>query len=121
MPVAQPDFVAPLLIIFCNNIPGSKGGRGSKVSNGCEKCGAGSESKEELLQAVENLARAPRESQRLKDKPFHEVVCDLNAYRWYCDKAASHMATAEKDAPGTVKLMRKCNPLLGRTDTGHNR
>ena len=72
----------------------------------------GSESKEELLLAVENLAGALRESQRLKDRPFHEVVSDLNAYRWYCEKAASYMAAAEDKAPGTIKLMRKCNPFL---------
>lgn len=71
-----------------------------------------SESKDELLKAVENLAQALQESQRLKDRPLHEVISELNAYRWYCEKAAKHMAAAEDKAPGAVKLMKKCNPLL---------
>jgi len=68
--------------------------------------------KDELFKAVENLARALQESQRLKDKPFREIANELNTYRWYCEKAAEHMAAAEGKAPGAVKAMRKCNPLL---------
>jgi hypothetical protein len=41
-----------------------------------------------------------------------EIASDLNAYRWYCDKAADLMASVEEKAPVAVKLMRKCNPLL---------
>ncbi len=72
----------------------------------------GSESKYELLKAVENLARALQESQRLKDRSFQEVANELNAYRWYCDKASEYMIAAEDKAPGAVKLLRKCNPIL---------
>lgn len=72
----------------------------------------GSKSKEELLKAVENLADALKESQRLKKRPIEKIVDELNAYRWYCEKAAEHMAAAEDKAPGAVKLMRVCNPLL---------
>ncbi|MCJ7443884.1 MAG: HEAT repeat domain-containing protein [Methanotrichaceae archaeon] len=71
-----------------------------------------SESKDELLKAIANLAQALQESQRLKDRPFHEIVSELNAYRWYCEKAAEHMAAAEDKAPVAVRLMKKCNPLL---------
>jgi HEAT repeat protein len=69
-------------------------------------------SKEELLEAVECLARALMESHRLKDRSVKEVASELNTYRWYCEKAADHMAAAEDKAPGAVKLMRKGNPLL---------
>jgi chromosome segregation ATPase len=72
----------------------------------------GSKSKDELFKAVENLARALQEAQRLKDRPFHEVVSELNTYRWFCEKAAEHMNAARDNAPGAVKLMKKCNPLL---------
>ena len=72
----------------------------------------GSESKDELLKAVENLAHALEESQRLKERSLREISSELNAYRWYCEKAAGHMSAAEGKAPGAVKLMRKCNPLL---------
>jgi len=72
----------------------------------------GSKSKDELLKAVENLARALKEAQRLKDRPLHEVISELNAYRWYCEEAARHMDAAEDKTPIAVKLMKKCNPLL---------
>jgi HEAT repeat protein/nucleoside phosphorylase len=72
----------------------------------------GSESKDELFKVVENLARALRESHCQKDKPVQEVASELNAYRWYCEKAAEYMAAAEDKAPGAVKLMRRGNPLL---------
>ena len=71
-----------------------------------------SESKDELLMAVENLAGALQESQRLKAKSNEEIASQLNTYRWYCEKAGEYMAVAEDKAPGTVKLMRRCNPLL---------
>jgi HEAT repeat protein len=71
-----------------------------------------SKGKDELLKAVENLAEALREAQSLKDRPFQEVVSKLNSYRLHCEKAAEYMDSAEDEAPGAVKLMRKCNPLL---------
>ena len=60
----------------------------------------------------QNLAQALKESQKLKSRSLEEITSELNSYRWYCDKAASHMATAEKSAPGAVKLMRKCTPII---------
>jgi hypothetical protein len=72
----------------------------------------GSESKDELLKAVENLANALQESQRLKSRSVEDVSSELDTYRWYCDKAASHMEAAKDKAPGAVELMKKCNPLL---------
>jgi HEAT repeat protein len=71
-----------------------------------------SESKELLLKAVENLAGALQESERLKDRSTQVIASELNAYRWYCDNAAEHMNAAEAKAPGAIRLMRKCNPLL---------
>ncbi|HEX7445696.1 MAG TPA: HEAT repeat domain-containing protein, partial [Methanothrix sp.] len=72
----------------------------------------GSKCKDELLLAVENLTLALQEAQRLKDRPLQEIVSELNSYRWYCENAAKHMTAAEDEAPGAVKLMRMCNPLL---------
>ena len=45
-------------------------------------------------------------------RSFQDVASELNAYRWYCEKAAEYMAAAEDKAPGAVELMRKCNPFL---------
>lgn len=71
-----------------------------------------SKSKEELLKAVENLAGALRESQKLKEKPVREIADDLKAYRWYCEKAAEHMAIVEDKAPGAVKLLKIGIPII---------
>jgi len=71
-----------------------------------------SENKRELLGAVENLAKALEETQKLKDKSKEQIQSDLKAYRWYCDRAAEHMAAAEDGAPGAVRLLRKCNPII---------
>ncbi len=48
----------------------------------------------------------------MKDRSVQEVASELNTYRLYCEKAAEYMAAAEDKAPGAVKLMRRCNPLL---------
>jgi hypothetical protein len=71
-----------------------------------------SRGKAELLEAIDNLAKALQESQKLKSKSLDEIANELNAYKWYCDKAAEHMAAAEDKAPGAVKLLKKCNPII---------
>ncbi|HNX08472.1 MAG TPA: HEAT repeat domain-containing protein [Methanothrix sp.] len=72
----------------------------------------GSKSKNELIKAIENLARALQEAKSLKRKSVEEIAEKLNAYSWYCNKAADHMVAAVESAPGTIKLMKKCNLLL---------
>jgi len=71
-----------------------------------------SENKKELFGAVENLAKALDETQKLKEKSKEHIQSDLKAYQWYCDRAAENMAAAEEKAPGAVKLLRKCNPII---------
>jgi len=71
-----------------------------------------SESKNELLKAVQNLAEALKESQRLKGRSVNDIAGELDACMWYCNEAAKYMAAAEDKAPRAVKLMRICNPLL---------
>jgi FOG: HEAT repeat len=72
----------------------------------------GSSESNELLKAVENLAKALQESQEIKEKPMDIIQSDLKAYQWYCDRASEHMIAAENKAPGAVKLLRKCNPFI---------
>lgn len=91
---------------------GAEGDEVKKYLAEAKNAVGGSESKDELLKAVENLAHALEESQRLKERSLREISGELNAYRWYCEKAAGHMYAAEDKAPGAVKLMRRCNPLL---------
>jgi HEAT repeat protein/nucleoside phosphorylase len=71
-----------------------------------------SKSKDELLKTVENLAGALKEAQSLKNRSFQDVARELNTYQWYCENAAKYMAAAEDEAPGAVRLMRKCNPII---------
>jgi len=71
-----------------------------------------SENRRELFGAVENLAKALEETQDLKKKSKEQIQGDLKAYRWYCDRAAEHMAAAEEKTPGAVRLLRKCNPII---------
>lgn len=71
-----------------------------------------SKSKKELFNVVENLARALKEANKLKDRPLHEISSELSTYSWYCKKAAEHMAAVESNAPVAVRLMRKANPIL---------
>jgi HEAT repeat protein len=70
----------------------------------------GSESKEKLLEAIENLGNALKEAQKARD--FNETKADLNAYRRYCDRACELLETTEKKAPGASRLIRKGLPII---------
>jgi len=72
----------------------------------------GSEIKDDLLYSLEYLFKALLESQKLKNKSLDKIANELNDYSQYCHKAQEHMIAAEKNAPGTIGLMKKCNPLL---------
>jgi HEAT repeat protein len=71
---------------------------------------AGSESKEKLLEAVENLGNALKEVQKARD--FNEIKSDLNAYRRYCNRACELLDTAEEKVPGASRLIRKGLPII---------
>ena len=71
---------------------------------------AGSDSKEKLLEAVENLGNALKEVQKARD--FNEIKSDLNAYRRYCDRACELLDTTEEKAPGASRLIRKGLPII---------
>lgn len=72
----------------------------------------GSESKEKLLEAVENLRNALKEPQNLWDKDFNAVKSDLNAYRRYCERACDLLKTTEEKAPGATRLIKKGLPII---------
>jgi hypothetical protein len=71
-----------------------------------------SESKDALIKAAENMASAVKKSRRIRDRPIEEIKTKLDTYRWNCDQAAEQIKLAEYKAPGAVKLMRACSPLL---------
>lgn len=70
----------------------------------------GSESKEKLLEAVENLASALKEAQNARE--FSEMKSDLNAYRRYLERAADLLGTAEEKAPGATRLIKRGLPII---------
>ncbi len=72
----------------------------------------GSESKEKLLEAVENLGNALKEAQNLREMDFDAMKCDLNAYRRYCERATALLETTEEKAPGATRLIKKGLPII---------
>ena len=70
----------------------------------------GSESKEKLFEAVENLENALKEAQKARD--FGDVKSDLNAYRRYCERVFELLDTTEEKAPGASKVIRKGLPII---------
>ena len=77
---------------------------------------SGSESREKLLEAVENLSNALNEAQNLRD--LDDIKADLNAYRRYCDRACEILDTTEKTAPGATKLIRRGLPEIDKRIQG---
>jgi len=74
----------------------------------------GSESKEKLLEAVENLANALREVQDASKMDFVMMKSDLKAYKRYCDRAADLLHTTEEKAPTATKLIKMGLPIIGQ-------
>jgi HEAT repeat protein len=72
----------------------------------------GSENKEQLLEAIENLADALKEVQAIRETDFDIMKRDLNAYRRYCDRAADLLDFTEEKAPGATKLIRRGLPII---------
>lgn len=72
----------------------------------------GSESKEKLLEAIENLANALKEVQNAQETDLKTMQCDLDAYRRYCERAADLLKTTVEKAPGATKLIKKGLPII---------
>lgn len=70
----------------------------------------GSENKETLLEAVENLANALLEAHNTTD--FDIKKSELNSYRRYCDRAADLIDDASKGAPGAALVMQRGLPII---------
>jgi HEAT repeat protein len=72
----------------------------------------GSESKQILLEAVENLENALREIHKSREKGLDAWKSDLKAYKRYCDRACNLLEITEKDAPGATKIIRRGLPIV---------
>jgi HEAT repeat protein len=88
-----------------------------EVNNYLEEAKAaikGSESKKQLFEAVEKLAEALEEVQKLENLDLEAKKGELNFYRKYCDHAAERMKDAEETAPYATAVMRRGLPILDR-------
>ncbi len=74
----------------------------------------GSESRELLFDAVENLANALKEVQNLENMDLEAKKDKLNFYRTHCEKASELMYDTEKFAPAATGVIRKGLPILDR-------
>ena len=70
----------------------------------------GSGSKEKLLEAVENMANALQEAQKLRG--LDDIQADLNAYRRYCDRTVELIDETEDTAQGAANLLRRGLPII---------
>ena len=73
----------------------------------------GSKNKEQLLEAVENLANALSEAHNAREMGLGALQSELNAYRRYCDRAADLIGDAAEDAPGAARVLRRGLPIIG--------
>ena len=71
---------------------------------------SGSDSKEKLLEAVENLSNALNEAQKLQD--MDDIKADLNGYRKYCDRACELLDSTEGKAPEATQLIKRGLPVI---------
>ena len=71
---------------------------------------SGSESREKLLEAIENLSNALNEAQKLRD--IDDIKADINGYRRYCDRACELLDSMKARAPGATKLIKKGLPVI---------
>ena len=79
-----------------------------------------SKSKDELLKAVENLAEALQESQRLKDRSFQEVASELNSYQVVLRESCRAYGCSRRQSTWSSQADEKMQSSSGRTDTGNH-
>ncbi len=71
-----------------------------------------SKTKEKLIEAVENLADALEEAQKISETDFDAMKRYLNINRKYCERAADLLETTEQKAPLATKLVKKGLPII---------
>jgi HEAT repeat protein len=71
-----------------------------------------SKSKETLIEAVENLAKALSEAQSLRETKLDAIQHNLNTYRQYCDRATDLIGDAAEGAPGAARVLQRGLPII---------
>lgn len=77
-----------------------------------KKAVGSSESKERLIEAIDNLANALSDAQKAQKMSFEDQKIILNACGRYCERAAELLQTTEDKAPLATKLIRKGLPII---------
>ncbi|MDF0594271.1 HEAT repeat domain-containing protein [Methanotrichaceae archaeon M04Ac] len=77
-----------------------------------KRASQGSKSREDLLEAIENLSNALKETQSLRERGLEAAKCDLNSYRRYCDRAVELLDETEERAPGATRLIKRGLPII---------
>jgi len=72
----------------------------------------GSKNKEQLLEAVENLANALAEAHKAREMGLGTMKSEFNAYRQYCDRAADLIGAAERGTSGAACVLRRGLPVI---------
>ena len=85
-------------------------GEVEKYLSEAKSASKGSENKETLLEAVENLASALSEAQMVID--FDATKSNLKTYMQYCNRAADLIDSAEGGAPGAARVLRRGMPII---------
>jgi hypothetical protein len=73
-----------------------------------------SESKEKLLEAVENLSNALKEARKAREMNLEGKKCDLNKVRMHCERAENLLGTMKEKAPVATELVIKGIPEIKR-------
>jgi len=87
----------------------------AEVRNYLDQAGravGGSESKQKLLEAVENLSNALLDVKKMREMGLEAMRCDLNTYRQYCERASELLETTGEKAPAATRLIKKGFPII---------
>ena len=109
------SFCLPFYRSFCK-ITFEKAGAEGEVKRylaEARSASEGSENKEILLEAVENLANALAEAHKAREMGLGAMKSEFNAYRQYCDRAADLIGDAVEGAPGAARVLRRGMPIIG--------
>jgi HEAT repeat protein len=74
----------------------------------------GIKNKKLFIEAIENLAKALKEVQNLRNMGLESKKEELNFYRKYCEQASELMNETQEVAPYATIVMRKRLPILDR-------
>ncbi|MCK4798769.1 MAG: hypothetical protein KAT05_15440, partial [Spirochaetes bacterium] len=72
----------------------------------------GSNSREKLLEVVENLSNALKDVEDAGKKDFNAMKSNLTDFKRYCDRACELLDSTEENAPNAVNLMRRGLPIV---------